>query len=168
LHLHNADVTMTDETLTTSLQTRRQFCVRSLASAASLGLLGPLCSGCSSPTSPSNANALPVVNATVSGRTYSVTVDAGSPLATVGALAIAEAPNAAFLVAHVATNDFTALSSICTHQVCTVTGYSGSTFVCPCHGSQFDTNGHVVGGPAPAPLAQYATSFTGNTLQITT
>ncbi len=159
---------MAHDILTSSLQSRRQFCIRSLASAASLGVLGPLCSGCSSPTSPSNANALPVVNATVSGRTYSVTVDAASPLSNVGALAIAEGPNAAFLVAHVATNNFTALSSVCTHQVCTVTGYSGSTFVCPCHGSQFDTNGHVVGGPAPAPLQQYATSFVNNILQITT
>jgi cytochrome b6-f complex iron-sulfur subunit len=153
---------------TTSLHTRRQFCARSLASAASLGLLAPLCSGCSSPTSPSNANALPVVTATVSGRTYSVTVDAASPLSSVGSLAIAQGPSAAFLVAHVGTSSFTALSSVCTHQVCTVSGYSGSTFICPCHGSQFDTNGRVVGGPAPAPLAQYATSFANNILQITT
>jgi cytochrome b6-f complex iron-sulfur subunit len=153
-----------DKRTTSLLQTRRQFCARS---AALLGVIAPLCSGCASPTGPSNANALPVVSATQSGLIYSVTVDASSPLANVGALAIVQGPNALFLVAHTASASFTALSATCTHQVCTVSGYSGSTFVCPCHGSQFDTSGRVVGGPAPAPLQQYATQFAGNVLKIT-
>jgi cytochrome b6-f complex iron-sulfur subunit len=45
-----------------------------------------------------------------------------------------------------------AISLICTHLGCTVyrvaTGYQ-----CPCHGSQYDNEAEVVGGPAPEGLA---------------
>jgi len=45
-----------------------------------------------------------------------------------------------------------AISLICTHLGCTVyrvaTGYQ-----CPCHGSQYDNEAEVIGGPAPTGLA---------------
>ncbi len=47
-----------------------------------------------------------------------------------------------------------ALSAVCTHLGCTVRRAEDG-FVCPCHGSQYDHDGHVTGGPAPADLAQY-------------
>jgi len=51
------------------------------------------------------------------------------------------------------TNDVTVYSPICTHLGC---GFRWSSaerkFKCPCHGSMFDTEGKVVGGPAPRPL----------------
>jgi Rieske Fe-S protein len=54
-----------------------------------------------------------------------------------------------------------------THQACTITGHGNQTFVCPCHGSQFDTSGRVLSGPAPAPLPRYQTQFANNVLTIT-
>lgn len=42
---------------------------------------------------------------------------------------------------------FIAISLICTHLGCTVE-QSTSGFACPCHGSQFDSQGNVVHGPA--------------------
>jgi cytochrome b6-f complex iron-sulfur subunit len=39
-------------------------------------------------------------------------------------------------------------------------------FVCPSHGSQFDSSGRVVTGPAGNALQQYATQFSGNVLTI--
>ena len=46
---------------------------------------------------------------------------------------------------------FIALSLICTHLGCTVE-QSTSGFACPCHGSQFDSQGNVVHGPAKKKL----------------
>ena len=72
-----------------------------------------------------------------------------------------------FLVARTAQTSFVALAAICTHQTCTITGFGNQTYVCPCHGSTFDINGRVLGGPAPAPLHQYPTQFTSGVLTIT-
>ncbi len=44
-----------------------------------------------------------------------------------------------------------AMSLVCTHLGCIV-GEGPAGFICPCHGSKFDVQGKVVGGPAPRPL----------------
>ena len=52
-----------------------------------------------------------------------------------------------------ATNEFTVYSPICTHLGCGFLWDGGEKkFKCPCHGSEFDPDGRVVGGPAPRPL----------------
>ncbi len=45
-----------------------------------------------------------------------------------------------------------AISSVCTHLGCIV-AISETGFQCPCHGSKYDENGKVIGGPAPRNLA---------------
>jgi cytochrome b6-f complex iron-sulfur subunit len=61
-----------------------------------------------------------------------------------------------------------ALSSICTHQGCTV-GYNSTAgdIECPCHGSVYSTSGSVINGPAPLPLKSYPVTITGTILSIT-
>jgi cytochrome b6-f complex iron-sulfur subunit len=108
-----------------------------------------------------------VVNGTIANGAIVVAVDSASPLATVGNAALVRSSAGDVLVARTAQGSFTALSATCTHQACEITGYANQTFVCPCHGSQFNTSGGVVSGPAPAPLHQYSTQFTNNTLTIT-
>lgn len=49
-------------------------------------------------------------------------------------------------------NKLAAISLICTHLGCTVARVT-TGFLCPCHGSQYDEDGIVVGGPAPKTLA---------------
>jgi nitrite reductase/ring-hydroxylating ferredoxin subunit len=44
-----------------------------------------------------------------------------------------------------------AISLVCTHLGCTVNRVE-TGFLCPCHGSQYDADGLVVGGPAPKTL----------------
>jgi len=49
---------------------------------------------------------------------------------------------------------FKAFSAVCTHVGCLCDQVTGGTINCPCHGSKFKiTNGAVVTGPAPSPLA---------------
>ena len=147
-------------------ETRRTFCARAARLAVFGSAIGAVLQGCS-PTSPSNVPTLPTVAGTTVNGGITLAIDAASPLATVGNAALVQAASGAFLVARAAQSSFVALSAICTHQACTITGFSGQTYVCPCHGSTFDLNGHVVAGPAPSSLHQYPTQFTGGVLTIT-
>ena len=64
-------------------------------------------------------------------------------------------------------DNYVAVSSICTHNACTV-GYSvqNNNFPCPCHGSVFNSNGSVANGPATQALKQYTVTKDGNVLTI--
>jgi Rieske Fe-S protein len=64
---------------------------------------------------------------------------------------------------------FRAFTSVCTHEGCTVSGYTNGRLVCPCHGSEYDQRGVPVAGPAPAPLREYPTTYDApsQTLAIT-
>ncbi len=48
-------------------------------------------------------------------------------------------------------NTYRCLSAICTHLGCTV-NRAGAGYHCPCHGSVFNAQGQVEGGPAPRAL----------------
>ncbi|HXR39767.1 MAG TPA: ubiquinol-cytochrome c reductase iron-sulfur subunit [Terracidiphilus sp.] len=56
-------------------------------------------------------------------------------------------------------NKVAAISTTCTHLGCIVAP-SQTGFQCPCHGSQFDVDGNVTGGPAPKALAWFQVSLT--------
>lgn len=60
---------------------------------------------------------------------------------------------------------FRAFSAICTHQGCIVNRVADGTIDCPCHGSKYSiTDGHVVNGPAPAPLPAIAIKVEGTSI----
>jgi Rieske Fe-S protein len=129
-------------------KTRRDFCVHTCQA--------------------SNVPSLTTVNGTVGAGGVLVNVDSGSPLASVGGAAFVQSSAGNFLVAHTAQDTFSALTAICTHEGCTITGYESSTYTCPCHGSQFSTSGGVLRGPAGRSLQTFATSFASGTLTIRT
>lgn len=54
-----------------------------------------------------------------------------------------------------------AISITCTHLGCIV-GVADTGFACPCHGSRFDQDGNVTGGPAPSPLPWFELSLAPN------
>jgi cytochrome b6-f complex iron-sulfur subunit len=54
-----------------------------------------------------------------------------------------------------------AISTTCTHLGCIV-ATSETGFACPCHGSRYDQDGNVTGGPAPKPLAWYQVNLAPN------
>mmetsp|Transcript_96165 Transcript_96165/g.176125 ORF Transcript_96165/g.176125 Transcript_96165/m.176125 type:complete len:498 (+) Transcript_96165:97-1590(+) len=56
-----------------------------------------------------------------------------------------------------------ALNAVCTHLGCVVPwNRAQNKFMCPCHGSQYDTTGKVVRGPAPLSLALAHVTDSGN------
>jgi len=60
---------------------------------------------------------------------------------------------------------YTALSLVCTHKACIVRPV-GTGFECPCHGSEFSSEGAVLSPPAKDPLVRYAVSLVGEQLRI--
>ncbi len=151
---------------------RRSFCTHGCLSAAAVAL-STLTAGCGGGggesggnpvtgpgTSGTNGSPLGTANASVSGRTVSVPVD-GSPLATVGGAALLRTGLGNFLVARTGPDTFVALTATCTHEGNTVANFTGSQFVCPVHGSQFNLSGTVARGPATRPLTTYPATFAG-------
>jgi len=54
-----------------------------------------------------------------------------------------------------------AISTTCTHLGCIVS-VSETGFSCPCHGSRYDQDGNVTGGPAPRALPWFQVSLAPN------
>jgi len=55
-----------------------------------------------------------------------------------------------------------AMSAVCTHAGCLISDAAGTIaegLRCPCHGSTFNGDGEVTGGPAPVPLQHYAVTI---------
>jgi cytochrome b6-f complex iron-sulfur subunit len=153
------------------MQTRRTFCVHA-CQAASLVAVGSVFQGCdeSNPAAPSSSvPTLPVASSTIVNGAIVVNVDASSPLAAVGSAALVQStlPPGTLLVSRTAQDSFTALTAICTHEQCVVTGFENQRYVCPCHGSQYSTSGQVVNGPALMALRQFPTQFASGVLTIT-
>jgi cytochrome b6-f complex iron-sulfur subunit len=147
--------------------TRREFCAHA-GQAFTLVSIASLLHGCGgSSTSPSDAPALPTINASIVSNVITLTIDASSPLNAVGGAALVQASGQSFLVAQTSTGSFSALTAVCTHEGCVVTGFRSSQYVCPCHGSTYTTSGSVVQGPAVQSLRSFSTRFASGVLTIT-
>ena len=84
--------------------------------------------------------------------TNSPTVIAAVSAVAVGSSTSFTTPDGSAYLLRPSTDTFMAFLATCTHQGCPITP-AGSGFRCPCHGSTFDGNGQVTGGPATEPLA---------------
>jgi nitrite reductase/ring-hydroxylating ferredoxin subunit len=62
--------------------------------------------------------------------------------------------------------NFVGLDTTCTHQGCAVGTINGGTITCPCHGSQYDLQGQVTRGPAPAPLEPVQIEVDGDQIRL--
>ena len=58
-------------------------------------------------------------------------------------------------------NQIAVISTTCTHLGCIV-GVADTGFSCPCHGSRYDQDGNVTGGPAPKALPWYQVKLAPN------
>jgi cytochrome b6-f complex iron-sulfur subunit len=124
------------------------------------------CGGGGPGSSTDIGTALPVVNGNRVNGVTTVSVDSSSPLNGVGSMAFVQAQGASFLATRTSQDACTVLTTVCTHQACTVSNVSNGVFTCPCHGSQYDPSGRVVRGPAPSPLQQTPSALFNNVLTI--
>jgi Rieske Fe-S protein len=150
--------------------TRKEFLIRLAVGGVAVGASSAIASflaSCSLPTQPQGSS-LPTSSGTLSSNKVTVDISSGSPLAQNG-FAIVQYTGGSLLVARTDDGVYHAMTSICPHQRCSIDQYnSGSKeFVCPCHGSRFNTTGGVTNGPASTALKQYVTSVSGTQLIIT-
>jgi cytochrome b6-f complex iron-sulfur subunit len=152
---------------------RKQF-LRTAGSAALFAALGISFSACNvndandpptstpPPTLPPNSDAI-----TIQGNTITINLahSSTSDLKNQGRwLLISQAST---LVVNVDGTTIRAFTSVCTHAGCATNWQFGdSRFTCTCHGSQFNTAGQVVRGPATANLAEFTVTRNGDTLTI--
>ena len=157
---------MTDVDLNCKGCTRREFLRRSAVGGGTV-ILGSLwLEACSDPTAPPP---------TGGGRRKKVTIILDTSLSQYSALAqiggtlaldegaLPGLPAQGLLVVRETETVVRAFSRRCTHRSCMVNPFSGGVAKCGCHGSQFDTKGKVVKGPAAESLFEYnATIEDGN------
>lgn len=154
---------------------RREFFTKSIQGAAIITLpavLGTVLESCTN-ANPASAGSgsssnLQTINVSPSNNTILLNIDSSSPLANTGSAALLQYQNNYLLVDRPTKDAFNVLSAICTHQGCVISMFDSSSqqFVCPCHGSKFNTTGKVTQGPAGSPLRQYQNQFANNQLDI--
>ena len=146
---------------------RKDFIEQVGLSAASILIFGCM-QGCSksdrpAPTPPTGTTNPPPVKAI--DFTINITNNPYTSLNTAGGFYVDKTNN--IIIARTLTDEFLAVSSLCTHQqVLLDFQASNNRFYCSGHGSLFSTTGAVINGPAAAPLKQYKTTRTGNSLRI--
>lgn len=97
-----------------------------------------------------------------------ITVNLNTSLLSVGSSVVQDGVIIVRLATGNTPSSFTAVQVACTHEGTSINFNSSSNqFVCPNHGSTFNTSGGVTLGPAAKALKQYTVSITGSTLTVT-
>jgi cytochrome b6-f complex iron-sulfur subunit len=101
------------------------------------------------------------------GICVSLSDPANAPLMKSGGAMIVDSANDSILVIRVSDTEVAAVSAVCTHAGCIVDFDQQVKLVsCPCHGSQFGEDGHVIRGPARTPLRSYTATLTNEMITI--
>jgi len=138
----------------TNQLSRRDFCTKSVQAAIGLAAI----------------NALPqaVLSQTTHGLAIDLTLAANSALKTIGGAEYATYPatGTVLIIIRNSSTQVYAISSVCTHMGCQVNLPVNNVITCPCHGSQYTTQGVVTQGPALANLTQYTAQLSGNFIYV--
>jgi Rieske Fe-S protein len=159
----------------------RRAVLRGAAVAGLAGVSVPLLAACgggdeagSTPSSTGTTSA-PTSSAPTSAPT-SAPSSAGTPSSGGGGVVlgpVSDVPvgggkvfqDAKIVVTQPTAGQYKGFTAVCTHAGCIVRTVENNTIDCPCHGSKYNaTDGSVVGGPAPAPLAAVAVAVDGTNI----
>jgi cytochrome b6-f complex iron-sulfur subunit len=78
-------------------------------------------------------------------------------------------PNGRSYLVRLVDGGFLAVYQRCTHLGCNVPwDQTANAFICPCHSSQFDTQGELLNPPAPRPLDLFSIAITDGVVNIDT
>jgi Rieske Fe-S protein len=137
---------------------------RSFLGTSALVVLPAICGGCTDDTPP------PVSLPAVTNNTIVLPFADFSALTKTGGSIVGQAKGYAnpIVVARVRDDSISALDAICTHMRCTVSYNALNVELdCPCHGSTYEVDGTVIGGPAPRPLRVFTVTFDATNVTIT-
>jgi len=88
-------------------------------------------------------------------------------LEAVGGWAILKIKGHHILFIRESTDTVKAVDSVCTHKKCTVEyNRESKKIICPCHGSEFHTDGKVLTPPAKEPLKSYPVTLSDGKVVI--
>ncbi|MDG1278516.1 MAG: Rieske (2Fe-2S) protein [Algoriphagus sp.] len=149
-------------------KSRREFIERAGMTAVMTTFGLSFFTACSETEEPNRPNTPPPTSSngvTVSGNTIRIDLTSQAALAAAGGwLLVIDAQT---LVVNVG-GSYRALTSVCTHSACDRNWtFASSKFTCTCHGSEFDTSGNVLQGPANQPLRSFTTALNGTVLTVT-
>ncbi|MBW4891397.1 Rieske 2Fe-2S domain-containing protein [Mucilaginibacter sp. HMF5004] len=101
------------------------------------------------------------------GGSAFLTADLTNELTAVGSIKTGNGIILVRLAAGNVASSFTAVQIACTHEGTSINYNAGQNkFICPLHGSEFNTNGNVILGPAAANLQHYTVTITGTSLAV--
>ena len=128
-----------------------------------LGLsVAGICAACLGACSKSNS---PAGNG---GNPVNFNVDLNSSLISTGDSIVQSGVIVVRLAPGNTASSFTAVQVSCTHEGTAINYNTGQgVFICPNHGSRFNTNGVVLLGPATTNLQRYTVSVNGSVLNVT-
>lgn len=127
----------------TMANSRRQF-LRNSAALVALCAVGPAMGGCSS---------VRTLEHTYSDNRIRVArTEIGTSAQGIVDIESLEAP---ILISKVGVDEYKAVLMLCTHKGCDVQP-TGAILTCPCHGSEFSTEGKVLSGPASENLFEFS------------
>jgi cytochrome b6-f complex iron-sulfur subunit len=150
--------------LKTIIMERKDFIEQVGISAASILIFGCM-QACSKSANTSTTQSGGSNNNTPIDFTINIAVAPYTSLNSAGGFYVDRTNN--IIIARTLTNEFIAVSSVCTHQQVTLDFVANNNnFYCSGHGSTFSTTGAVTKGPANNPLKKYNTAISGNNLRI--
>lgn len=145
---------------------RRGFLTTAGGAAISAALLAACSGGDGSPTEPGPISGVIPTGVERVGNSYRIDLARVPALQQAnGFLIIGAAPAA--IVVNLGNNSFRAFTAVCTHANCLVSTFGNNRITCNCHGSQFDTTGRVITGPATQALRAFAVNLDSATQLLT-